>query len=150
MCIRKTSLRIVCALLGLLVLLGAVAALYHFRPLFPLRSYKATVETPTAGKTSMKVRSMLGRPSWIFVNVPETHLDAERPWNRWFIWDVRSDSVSQTWVGESPYLHRRHDQGRGIGLLNPKMEDSWRVERSGGGIRFSNDRQTITIEPSAP
>lgn len=150
MCLRKTSLRIVCALLGLMALLGAVAALYHFRPLIPAQSYKATVETPAAGKTSMGVRSMIGRPSWIIVNVPETHLDAERPWNRWFIWDNRSDLVVRTWVKESPYLHRRHDQSSGIDLLSEKMEDSWRVVRSGGGVRFSNDRQTITIEPSVP
>jgi hypothetical protein len=147
---RRTALRIAGVVIVLMALAILSAALYHFRPLFPSRAYKATVEVPGTDKGSAAVYTMLGRPSWIFIRVPKTHLDCERPSNRWFLLDTQKDSVSWTSANESPYLHRNHDQSRGINLLDAKMEDNWRIERQQSSIRFTNDRQTVTVVPSTP
>jgi hypothetical protein len=147
---KKTALRIAGAVFALMLLAALTATLYHFRPLIPSRAWEATIETPNAGKIPASVYTMLGRPSWIFVRVPESHLDHERPSNRWFLLDTDHDSVSWSWAKDSPYLHRKHDQSRGINLLEAKMEDHWRAEHNAKRVRFTNDRQTVTIERLTP
>ncbi len=142
----KKALRIASALLGVLTVIALAAALFHFRPLIRSRAYQATVETPGGGAVKAAVYSMLGRPDWIFVKVPESHRDPERPIYRWFVWDTSTKVVSLSWVRETPFLHRNHDQARGIDILDAKMEDRWRLEYSRSSVRFTNERLTITIQ----
>jgi hypothetical protein len=147
MCIRKTALRILGAVAGMAVLIVPAIALYHFRPVFTEKGYRATIETPQGGRIPATVYSMWGRPSWLFVRVPETHRDPERPVYRCFLLDTTDDWIAMSWLTESPYLHRKHDQAGGIDLRSSKLEDHWRIERNDRTVQFSNGRLGITVTP---
>lgn len=136
------ALGIVLALLFLALLGGA---LYHWRPICPTGRYTATVETPEAGKVSVPVYTMLGRSHWLFIRIPQSHRDP-RSWVQCYLLDTTDEAVCLSWMPDSPYLHRNHDQPGGIGILSAKADDHWRIERTDRMVRFTNERQTVTVE----
>ena len=83
-------------------------------------------------------------------NVHYIHLPSRvKPIYQWFLirWSTKSVSVPVAPPkGDSRFRHVHSDQIKGINLLNPKIEDSWRVVFDKNTVRFTNGNIDITVE----
>jgi hypothetical protein len=143
---RKLLRCVIGSVVALAMLAAIAGGLYHFRPLIASRSYVASVATAEQGEVPVKVYSMLGRPSWLFIRVPETHRELEYAAYRWFAVDTEQMRVAVSFPQESPFLHLNPDRPLGITLdFSAKLEDTWQVDFSGTDVKFSNCRLSVSM-----
>lgn len=127
---------IICALCVLALVAGFI--LYFVRPIFPTGNYVALVTSTNRTTYAASVYRPLMMPQWLIVNVP----DVPESLYPWFGVDLENNKVG---AGIFP---RRRFPGLlyvsriwgtlGIGILDPKIEDDWKVAFMASGVAFSN------------
>ncbi len=135
-------------LLRLGVILSVIAAgllvaghLFFRRPLIESSQWKAVVEIRGQEPQPVIVYQMLGRPSRVFIRMPK---EASEHYS-WFVIDTTESVVAvPNGPRNSPYLYQTIGSALGVGLENPKIEDSWTITWESEEVRFSNGEITVS------
>ena len=139
--IRRLTIGCLCVLA-----LVAGAVLYDERPIFPTGKYVALVTSTNGTKYAATVYRPVMMPNRLVVHAPGV---ADARYN-WFGIDLGFKVVG---AGNRPrrrfpgLLYVSHGMGAmGVGILDPKIEDDWKVVFTASSIAFSNAWLRVQLE----
>lgn len=131
-------------LLGIGLLAGAAAHVWHFRPLLRSPTWTARVTQVDQGSVEVPVYQMLFRSHLLFIELPVSHREGFGA----FLIDTQRRTFGATGLLErSWYPYRRHDQRHGLSVTSGKIGLPGTVSWLAEGVTFSNASLTVTLTP---